>query len=372
MDLREKIVFVVSDVDKALAFEWTVPRIGDFYEVYVILIGEENTSLGKYLDAVGIRVIEINNNEFSGNLTKWLRLCRVIGRIKPDIVHTHLWRANILGLTSSWLLRVKRRIFTRHHAMVHYHEHPSGRKWDKLCNFLATDIIAISENIKDILIERDGASPHKIHLLHHGFDLSYFENVDSDCVSELRIKHRIGNSAKPVIGVIARYIDWKGIQYIIPAFRSILSKYADAHLVLANANGPYRQSIQDLLNTLPDGSYTEISFEPDLSALYRLFDIYVHVPVDEHAEAFGQTYVEALLCKIPSVFTNSGIAREFIVNGKHARIVPFRDSRAIEKAIMELLGNENLQKQFREEGFRAAGAFGLENHLNNLLTIYRR
>jgi glycosyltransferase involved in cell wall biosynthesis len=372
MDSPERVVYIVSDIEKALSFEWLARGLKPSVDLAFILIGKEGTALEKYLREIGVQVYVVSDRQYPGHIRKWPRVFRLLKDLKPAIVHTHLWRANLLGLSASWVLRIKRRIFTRHHAMVHYHEHPSGRKWDRLCNFMATDIIAISKNIEHILVELDQASPQKIHLLHHGFDLKYFENVSDERVSELRRQSAIPATASPIVGVIARYVDWKGIQYVVPAFQQLLKAHPDAHLVLANANGPFKSEIQSLLAALPKASYTEMSFVSDLAALYRLFDIYVHVPVDEQAEAFGQTYVEALICQVPSIFSKSGIAREFILDSQLAMVVPFCDAESIGNALIKLQGNDKLREQLKRNGYEAAQSFSLGEHLNKLLEIYRR
>ncbi len=134
----------------------------------------------------------------------------------------------------------------------------------------------------------------------------------------------------PVIGVVARYEILKGIQCIIPAFRRLLEDFPDAKLVLANAYGHYAHQIRRLLRgMLPDHSYCEIQFEPDPVALYSSFDVFVHTPLVAGYEAFGQVYVEALAAGLPSVFTPSGIAAEFITDQLNAHLVPFQDSDAI-------------------------------------------
>ncbi|MBL0097760.1 MAG: glycosyltransferase [Bacteroidetes bacterium] len=85
------------------------------------------------------------------------------------------------------------------------------------------------------------------------------------------------------------------MQYIIPAFERILKSQP---------------------KKLPSDSYIKIEFERDLFSLYSIFDYFIHAPIDPSVEAFGQVYIEALAAGIPSIFTLSGIAPDFIVDGK--------------------------------------------------------
>lgn len=192
-------------------------------------------------------------------------------------------------------------------------------------------------------------SSKKIHLIHHGFLLEKFSNVSEFDINKLKEKYILPN-AQPVIGVISRYLELKGIQYIIPAFEKLLKEYPNALLVLANSSGNYKIKILKLLETIPKENYVEIKFESDLFSLYKLFDIFVHVPISKEIEAFGQTYVEALAASIPSIFTLSGVASEFINDKKNAIIVPYKNSEKIYEALNELIINKKLKDKIIQQG----------------------
>jgi glycosyltransferase involved in cell wall biosynthesis len=365
-----KVTYIISDVDKALAFEWLAKYLSPIYSLSFILIGKENTALAAFLKLNAITFYEVSYAYFPSRFSQWLRILNILRKENPDCVHTHLWRANQLGLSAAWLLRIKKRIFTRHHATIHYDEIPAGRKWDRLCNFLATDIIAISKNIESILVEKDKANPQKIKLIHHGFDFDYFQSTTESRVALLRNKYKLSETDGPIIGVIARYMRWKGVEYVIQAFQDVLLKHPRAKLVLANAKGDYKNQIQHALKALASQSFVEIPFEEDLAALYRLFDIYVHVPYDAQSEAFGQTYVEALIMGVPSIFTLSGVAREFIEHQVNAWVVDFKNSKQIAAAINEMSSNTDLCQRLIRQGKVSVEPFSLKRHLASLEKLY--
>lgn len=370
MNQLKRVIYIISDVQKALAFEWTADFLKGKYDLYFILVGEPNTELARYLHQSNIQCFEVTPPQFSSAASIWYRVFLIILRVKPDIVHMHLWRATLLGLPAAWLLGVKQRIFTRHHAMLHYDEYPSGRKWDRLCNFLATDIVAISENIRRILIEKESVRPDKVHLINHGFDLAYFKVVQPERVARLRSKYPIQDVKGPVIGVIARYTERKGIQFIIAAFKQVLEVYPDAHLILANAHGEYADHLRGMLSTLPRSAYTEIRYESDLAALYKLFNVYVHVPVDVAYESFGQTYIESLAAGVPSVFTLSGVAPEFIRDQHNALVVGYSNSTGIGAAILRILEDANLREQLISAGYESVRRFSKNVMFGKLEELY--
>lgn len=368
--MRIKVCYILSDIDKALAFEWTALGLHKKFNLYFVLIGKNESQLSKFLQFHQIHYYEICDSRYSSWIEKWLALFFILKNNRPDIVHTHLWKANLLGLTTSWLLRINQRVYTRHHATTHYYEYPSGRKWDKLCNALATDIIAISKNTEEILIDWDKAKASKVRLIHHGFDFSYFTPHNNQSNVELSSRYNLTSKDYPVIGVISRYVEWKGIQFIIPAFKKLRERFPMAKLILANANGEYKEMLKKQLEFLPSDSYLEIKFESDLINLYKLFDVFVHVPIDPYVEAFGQTYIEPLIVGIPSVFTLSGIAKEFARHKENAWIVNFKNSDEIEEGIAFLLLNEEMRMNIIKNGKKAIQGFSLDQYLFQLEKLY--
>ena len=75
-------------------------------------------------------------------------------------------------------------------------------------------------------------------MIEHGFRLNLFEEVDEERKISMREKYGLPDRKK-VVGVISRYIELKGVDYIIQAFRKVQMRLPDTHLILANAGGPY-------------------------------------------------------------------------------------------------------------------------------------
>ena len=142
-------------------------------------------------------------------------------------------------------------------------------------------------------------------------------------------------------------------------------------MLLFNAKGDYETQIKSQLKCLPKSNYRMVSFENDLSAVYKLFDVFVQVSTDRNIEAFGQTYVEALAAGVPSVFTLSGIANEFIVDGENALVVPFKDAEAIYFAIKRILSEPDLREHLKQNGYQSVKEnFGLEKMIHQLELLY--
>lgn len=370
--MRKKVTYIISDIEKALAFEWIAETLNaEKFELSFILLNRRQGSyLENWLKAREIPVFFVYYESKKQLFSAFWKVRKILKNIGTQVVHCHLFTASLLGLLAAKSLGIKKRIFTRHHATLHHEYFPRAVYYDKFINYLATDIVAISQNVKEVLIEKEGVKPEKITLIHHGFKLEIFENVSLKEIEALKTKYNLQNKY-PVIGVIARWIHLKGIQYIIPAFAEFLKLYPNAHLVLANARGDYTAEIKKLLKNLSSNTYTSIEFENDLPALYQLFDIYVHTPINSQVEAFGQTYVEALAVGIPSIFTISGVAKEFIRHQENAWVVPFQNSKKIAEAIQNLLQNNDLQNKIIQKGKESIqNLFNLQTMIAKLENLY--
>ncbi|AEA42732.1 glycosyl transferase group 1 [Fluviicola taffensis DSM 16823] len=304
---------------------------------------------------------------------KAIRTCRrFLKELSITQVHCHLAHANWIGLWAAKLSGIKTRMFTRHSGeplKTHWKE----RLIDKIQNRLATKIVAISKNIDDLL-SKQGVPKSKREIIHHGFDLERFSNPNLLEVERIKKQYNPDNLS-PTIGVISRFLELKGIQYIIPAFESLLKQYPNAQLALfgASENADYSSTINELLKKIPKQNVQIVSFENNVFDLYQLFDIYLHVPINPTCEAFGQTYVEALAAGVPSIFTLSGIAREFIVNEENALVVPFEDSEAIVNSIIRLLEDKELREKLRVNGQKSVNElFSFETYIEQLQRLYSK
>jgi glycosyltransferase involved in cell wall biosynthesis len=366
---NKRILIVISQIHKAISHEWVAEelRIRN-YDVHFALLNSGDSEMEQYLVKNHFSFVRITyRNKYDIPLSI-LRLRQYIRKEKIEIVHAHLFEGGLIGMIAAKLSGVRKRIYTRHHSTFHQSYFPGMVKYDRLICAAATKIIATSEVVKETLIA-ECVPEQKIKVIHHGFKLAAFDLVSPDRVLLLKKKYHV--EGNPVIGVIARWTEWKGIQFIIPAFRKLLTKFPNAILMLANSSGEYETTIIKQLSDLPEKNYRIIKFEEDFMALYKLFDIFIHVPINEHAEAFGQVYVEALASGIPSIFTLSGIANEFVIHEKNALVVPFESSNAIYECLLRLLSEHDLTSRLVNGGREAVNQkFRLQTMIEKFEALY--
>ena len=367
------VIIVISEVSFAPTFEW-LSRLHAEGRVRLefVLMNEGGSSLESNLLAKGVPVTRITYRGKRDSLSATWKLFRHFRARSPGVVHTHMLAASLCGLVAAFVARVSNRIYTRHHSNLNQEGPRRGRMYDRLCNALSGRIVATCENVRTYLEAVERVPAHKVTTIPFGFPLEHFAVASQDRLEKLRERHGYAGRF-PVIGVVSRFIPCKSVPLIVESFRITLARYPNACLVLANAgSGSDRARVLALLGELPDSAYRMVRFEEDGPALLQSFDVFVHAPADPVSEAFGQVYVEALLCGVPSVFTLSGVAREFVRHERNALVVPFSSAAGIAASVERILEDGVLANGLKQRGREdAERLFQLSHMIESFEELYR-
>jgi glycosyltransferase involved in cell wall biosynthesis len=371
--MKKKVLTVLFNISKAQEHEWFVRFINrDAFELEFALINAKGSFMHQFLESHNVPCHHFTYSGKKDLPSLTYKLFLLMLRNKYDIVHAHLFEGTLAGMLAARLAGVKHRITTRHYSDFHHVWFPGAVKYDKLINSLTTKIVAISKNVENILLNYEHVRSEKVWLIHHGIDMDDYKPgaVNADRVTKLREKYGI-LPEQPVVGVISRFIELKGLQYLIPAFKDVLNTHPDAVLILANASGSYKQEVMNLLNDLDESRYRLIVFENDIAALYKLFSCFVHIPITASAEAFGQIYLEALASEIPSVFSLSGVAPEFAVDKENCLVVPFKNKEKVAEAIQFILDKGPSLERMVSNGYQVvATKFDVRTKIHKLEQLY--
>ena len=384
-----KVTCIFTHLIRWVPFELVAKHINkDKFEIDYIILNKSDPIIA-YLKELNIRHRVTSFPDYSNTPEMVKFLYEHLLENKTDIVHTHWFAGSLTGMQAAYYAQVPVRIFTREHPSIKYYSRHAASK-HRLIWECATNVIAVTNKSKEGMIE-DGIPEHKITLIPTGFDVREYENVEISRIEKLRAKY-LGNHQGPVIGVAARYVRWKGVEYVIEAYQKVLETYPNALLVLsgtgidrANIDEKIRNArkedivapqyddiiaITEKLSQLPNHSYIEIPFEADLFALFKLFDVFVHVPTDSIQETFGQVYVDAMLSRIPSVITLAGSAADHAVHRENAWIVDYKNSDQIAEGILALLNDSQLREKIINNAFLCAQQYDIKNHIQRLEQFY--
>ena len=114
--------------------------------------------------------IEFNpKSRKSGMIKAFFELVKLFRKLKPDVVHTHLFDDSFPGLLAAKIAGVKKRVITKQDTTFHWYYAPKWVWADRFNNRNATHIIAVTEENKQFILESERADPKKVHRIHNGF-----------------------------------------------------------------------------------------------------------------------------------------------------------------------------------------------------------
>jgi glycosyltransferase involved in cell wall biosynthesis len=232
-------------------------------------------------------------------------------------------------------VRIPKRIFTRHHSDSNYAVDSTSirlfraRIFDRLCNRLATKIVAVSPLVRELLIVQENVSPLKVRTI----------NTSVPNMPDSRLL-KVTQDNPFTIGVMSRLTEIKGVEYVAEAFSNFCKLYPDSRLVIVGEKSDSTEVILQRLTDVPKDKITFIRKTNDIISFYSSLDAFVHVPIRENAEAFGLVYLEALFSKVPCIFTESGILKGNEELKSLCTIVDYKNATQIQKSLERIYRGE--------------------------------
>lgn len=224
----------------------------------------------------------------------------------------------------------------------------------------ASGVIANSEFTKNKLIKL-GVLENKIVVIYPC--VAKKDGIAPDKI--LEIKNRLGLADKKIILTVGRLVARKGQDKVIEAMPKILEKIPNAIYVVVG-DGPEREKLQASSFKLQSDDnvlFTGEISEEKKSAFYQLCDLFIMIPrqIGADVEGFGTVYLEANQFEKPVVAGRSGGVAEAVVDGVTGLIVDPENVNQIAGAVIKILSDENLAKNFGEQGReRVEKEFGWE------------
>jgi glycosyltransferase involved in cell wall biosynthesis len=320
-------------------------------------------SLWRDFEQAGIRVINLRaNHRYDGRFIGDLfRLCK---NEKPDILHTHLPRADFAGALEHWLgLRIPW-ICSIHDI---YSKSWSGKWALPLFSRLwrrADGLIAISQVVKDWLVMEQHVPAEKIRVIHYGIEAARFAAREAD--SQNAMRKREGR----VIGAISRLEPRKGHETLIRAMPEILQRVPQASLQIAGHDPwEYGQVLQAVIAELGLEQRVQLcGFQNDVPMFLHSLDVFA---MASQSEGFGQVIIEAMATGKPVVASRIPPLTEIVLEGETGLLVEPENPKAFADAICWLLTHPQEAKHMGRCGQeRVRSHFSAERMTVQTLSLY--
>jgi glycosyltransferase involved in cell wall biosynthesis len=274
--------------------------------------------------ALGVDYVEIlEKHSFDRGI--WPSLRRIVRERSIDIVHTHEYKTDLLGLL------LARADGVAPMATVHGWIANSGRerfyqKVDRRLLAWYPLVVAVSEKIRATLITY-GASPDRVRCLPNGVDPSRFaRRVESPSAARLALGLP-GDTT--VIGSIGRLGPEKRFDVLIAAAARLSPKPVVA-LAGDGAQAGELRSLADRAGV----DLRLLGHQDDVRGVYEALDVFVQ---SSDTEGVPNAVLEAMSMRVPVVATDVGGTRDIVTNEVEGLLVPRREPEALAAAVRRTL-----------------------------------
>jgi glycosyltransferase involved in cell wall biosynthesis len=295
------------------------------------------------------------------------RLARFMGRLKPDIVNAHLFRATAVAAPVARWQRIPAVVET-------YHGREGWRLGglrgsflpDRLVCRLLDRVIAVSEAARDFLVAGKGYPAAKVTVVPNGRDLSVF----TPGRAREPVRKELGlDGAVPLAGVVGRLETQKGHVHLLEAWPRVRRELPDARLLVVG-DGSLRVSLEARARALGVAdSILWAGFRADVARVLDALDLLV---LPSLYEGMPLTAIEASAMARPVVATAVDGTPEVVRHGETGLLVPPGDPGALAGAVLEVLRHPERAAAL---GARGRGwvlhHFDLDTQVERTARVYR-
>lgn len=228
------------------------------------------------------------------NFSAIAQLKQFIKKHKIDILHTHFYKTDIIGLLATRGTACK--IISTPHG---WSKKMDFKLWcyekiDRLTFTLLDAVAPLSEDLLKPLAKIPGLGK-KLHFIRNGVDLS--EITRSNDIAPALLKYK--REGQLIIGYIGQLIPRKGLDILFRALSAIPSIPWQLFLI---GDGPQARELEQLSENLHiSGNIHFMGFRTDRLAFLRGFDVFI---LPSRLEGIPRCLMEAMAAGIPVITSN--------------------------------------------------------------------
>lgn len=253
---------------------------------------------------------------------------RAVSRTRPDIIHTHLKHADLIGAAAARRLGVPL-VSTLHLLEEAVTPVGRGKRWlaAQARARAAAATIAVSAALREWYLETFRVDPRRVHVVPNGI-----LRPELDATVRSRIRGALGLPENAVVAIMVGIMrPGKGHRELLDAIRHI----DPAIRFLLVGDGPLRADLEARAACLPPRQVFFTGYRPDVTELMAASDLVVH---PSRFDALPTALLSALAVGRPIVASDVGGIPE-IVTSDVGILVPPNHPAALAAAVTALAGD---------------------------------
>jgi glycosyltransferase involved in cell wall biosynthesis len=287
-----------------------------------------------------------------------LRLVRLINSNNYDIVHVHLFPADIFVALASLFIRNKPKfIFSEHNVYNRRRSIIFYKPVDKFTYSRYQKVVCVSQKIKESLVDYLKELKKKTIVIRNGIPVP-------DRKSDVEAKKEYD------VLCVARLEDAKGIDILLKAVAILKEKVNSPLNVAVVGDGSKSEILFNLSQSLGLENVVHfLGLRKDVSHLMDVSKIFV---LPSRWEGLPMVILEAMAHGLPVVSTPVGGIPEIVKSGENGILVPEEDPNSLSEVIFRLLHDSDLLENLSKNAYEFVKQYySIETYTKNLLGLFR-
>ncbi len=307
---------------------------------YEVHIATELTDYKKLLEEAGVVVHEVPFGRGSSNMVgaflSFIRICAVIRKVRPDIVHLVTIKPVLLGGLAARLLRVPAKVSAISGLGFVF----VNRGFSSLVRRVPIRFLyglALRHPNASIVFQNDSDRQKVVSMARMAQEQARMIRGSGVDLNQFSARSTLNNEA-PVVMMAARLLKDKGVTEFVEAAR--LLGESGARFVLVgdvDLGNPASLSASDLAKLKVEGDVEVWGYQADMANVLAQASIFV-LP-SYYREGLPKVLLEAAACGKPVITTDEPGCRDAVLPGTSGLLVPSRNASALAEAIRKLLAD---------------------------------
>ena len=312
----------------------------------------------------------------AGRVGRIHQMRQLIGELRPDLVHTCLYEADITGRVAAALARVPvvSTLATDTYSLDHVHAPQlsplrvrAAQAVDIGTARLTRRLHAVSGHVADVMSRRLLYPRRRIDVVFRGRSADLARDRPE---ARRAVRAELGWADAPVVLAVARQDESKGLDRLVTAWPAVQARVPGARLAIAGREGDQTAILAGLaVQAGLDPTSLFLGHRSDMGDLLASADLFV---MPSRREGLPGALLEAMAARVPAVVNDLPQVTE-VAPGGEVVVVDASDRSALASAIADSLLDRPTALARAERGrARFLANFTLDRAADGIAEFYRR
>lgn len=337
-----------------------IEHLGSQQFEHIVIYFHEGELLER-LRSNGVRVYKVRGLWCMYDPFLFVRIYRLIKKIKPDCIHSLLWAANVTARIVGAFLRIP--VVSVFHNNVDQ-DGALRNALDRLTLSLATQLVAVSDGVADSVRRVHHAPAKQIQVIRNGINVS--------AVQQRGARHAVARAEFGldaeyfIIGSVGRFHKVKHFDVLLKSFALVLQSCPQARLMLVGV-GDQEQELRAYARELLIDQEVFFVVGQQAYGYYPLFDCFVQ----PSQEGLSIALLEAMSFAKPVIVASRDGQHAVIQHEYNGLMVPLLDYQELARALRIIIQQPQVRNRLAHAAQQTVkNRFGLQASVNAYKDIF--